>query len=235
MQVFPHLLDHLVELFHFVLAKVPVVLHGGHVKLVLRLGLGRLKGAGQDGQLDFAKLLKKTRSMLLAQWRGWERAYLWHLWMREVLVDDDTLDKHGVLHPAPNLGLHLDELKVDILAVNVGHGEHGIHGNLRHLAVTLVDDLGAQGGHGRLHEVLRILGINGELLRHLVKVLTRALGRQLEPIGNPDGVDALVDERLRLLQEGSAQHDHPRSPVADLVILRLRQLHQKLGNLENRT
>ena len=65
---------------------------------------------------------------------------LWHLWMREVLVDDDALDQHGVLHPTTDLALDLDELEVDVLALDVGHRQHGVDGNLGHHAMTLVDD-----------------------------------------------------------------------------------------------
>ena len=34
-----------------------------------------------------------------------------------------------------------------------------------------------------------------------------------------DGVDALVDQRLSLLHEGAAEHDHAGGAVADLVAL----------------
>jgi hypothetical protein len=42
----------------------------------------------------------------------------------------------------------------------------------------------------------------------------------LETVGNPDGVDALVQEVLGLLQQSPAQHHHTRRPVSDLIVLK---------------
>lgn len=47
--------------------------------------------------------------------------------------------------------VYLDEVKVDILAVKVSNREHGIDGNVGHLAFVLVDDLGAKSRHGSLN------------------------------------------------------------------------------------
>ena len=80
----------------------------------------------------------------------------------------------------------------------------------------------AEGGHGDLHEVLRFLVVDLELICDLVEVLDGALGGQLKPVGDPDGVDALVDERLRLLHECAAEHDDSGGSIADLVVLGIR-------------
>ncbi len=64
---------------------------------------------------------------------------LGHLRVREVLVHNDALDEHGVLHPAADLGLHLDELEVNVLPLDVGHRKNRAHCNLGHLTVALVD------------------------------------------------------------------------------------------------
>ena len=53
-----HLRDHLVKLLDLVLAQLPVVLGVRHVQLVLRLRLGRLERAGQDGEFHVFELLK---------------------------------------------------------------------------------------------------------------------------------------------------------------------------------
>ena len=52
------LLHHLVEFLQLVLPQVAVVLHVGHVQLVLGLWLGGLKRAGQDGQLHVFQALR---------------------------------------------------------------------------------------------------------------------------------------------------------------------------------
>ena len=62
--------------------------------------------------------------------------------MREVLVDDDPLDEHGVFHLSADLSLDLDQLEVDVLPLDVGYGENGTDGDLRHHAVAFVDDFG---------------------------------------------------------------------------------------------
>ena len=66
------LLDHLVEFGALVLLQAPEFFNASDVELVLGLGLGRLEGAGEDGE---------ARVMYLVG----------HLWMGEVLVDDNTL------------------------------------------------------------------------------------------------------------------------------------------------
>ena len=59
--------------------------------------------------------------------------------MAEVFVDDDALYEHGVFELAADFRLDFDEFEVDILALHVGHRQDGVHRDLRHLSVTLVD------------------------------------------------------------------------------------------------
>lgn len=47
-----NLLDHLLKLFLFVFLKGFVVLHRGHIQLMLGLGLRGLKRAGKDGDFN---------------------------------------------------------------------------------------------------------------------------------------------------------------------------------------
>jgi hypothetical protein len=46
------------------------------------------------------------------------------------------------------------------------------------------------------------------------------LSGHLETVGNPDGMNPLVQEVLGLLQQSPAQHHHPRRPVSDLIVLK---------------
>ena len=78
---------------------------------------------------------------------------------------------------------------------------------------------GSEGGHSDLHEVLRVLVVDLELVGDLVEVLDGALRGQLEAVGDADGVDAFVDERLRLLHESAAKHDYAGGAITDLVVL----------------
>jgi hypothetical protein len=97
---------------------------------MLGLWLWRLEWTGEDGNLHIAQLLR-------------------HLGVREVLVDNDALHQHAVLHTAAHLSLYLDQLKIDVPRLQVGNGHDGVHGNLCHLFVALVNDLGAECGLGR--------------------------------------------------------------------------------------
>ena len=115
------------------LIQLIVSLLGGDVQFMLGLGLGRLEGAGEDAHLGVLDLLG-------------------HLRMGELLVDDDAMDQLGLLQAAAGLALHLDHVEVHVLVVQIGHAEHGVHGDLSHLALVDVDDLRAQSGHGRVHQ-----------------------------------------------------------------------------------
>jgi len=63
-------------------------------------------------------------------------------------------------------------------------------------------------------------------------VINGGTSGQLEAVGDPDGMDTFVNEAFRLLQKSTAQDDHAGGTVANLVVLRLRELDQQLGNLE---
>ena len=45
--------------------------------------------------------------------------------MGKVLVDKDTVNELGVLDRAADLALHLDEVEVDIAALEIGDGQNG--------------------------------------------------------------------------------------------------------------
>ena len=81
-----------------------------------------------------------------------EKCYLGHLRMGEVLVDNDAFDEHGVFQLSAHFGLDLDQFKVDVASLHIGHGEDGVDSNLGHVPVTLVDNLGAQSRHSRLDQ-----------------------------------------------------------------------------------
>lgn len=59
--------------------------------------------------------------------------------MREILVDNDTLDEKRILESTANLSVDLDQFEVDIFALEIGNGEYGIDGNLSKLVVGFRD------------------------------------------------------------------------------------------------
>mmetsp|Transcript_27203 Transcript_27203/g.92600 ORF Transcript_27203/g.92600 Transcript_27203/m.92600 type:complete len:580 (+) Transcript_27203:51-1790(+) len=205
--------DHLREVVLLAGEELVVVLLGRDVELVLRLGLGRLEGARQDAHLRVLDLLG-------------------HLGVGDVLVDDDALDELRLLEAPAGLALHLDHVEVDVVAVDVRDGHDRVDGDLRHLPLVHVDDLRAQGRHGRLHEDLVVLGlVEGHGVRDVAQRFHRDLARGLEALGDAHGVEPLVQELLGLLQQRPGEHDDARRAVADLVVLGLRQLDQEPGHL----
>ena len=125
--------------------------------------------------------------------------------MTEVLVHDHALDQLGVLQPPAHLAFYLDELEVNVPALHVGHGEDGIHGDLGHLPVTAVNHFGAQRGLRRLDQGLSVLHVDKDTVADLVQVLDSDAGGLLIAVGDPDGVNAAVQQLLGLFQQGASQ------------------------------
>ena len=63
---------------------------------------------------------------------------------------------------------------------------------------------------------------------NLFNSLHRDVARLFKSIGDFQGVDALVEQLLRLLKQSASEHHHACGAVADLVILGFRQFDQEL-------
>ena len=98
-------LDHISEEILFHLLKLFVVLSRLDLDTVLGLGLWGLEGASEDHDLGVFDLFA-------------------HGGMGEILVDNETLNELGVLDGATKFANDLDQIKVHILALEVGNGEH---------------------------------------------------------------------------------------------------------------
>lgn len=194
------LLDHLDELFALVVLQLLELLDGRNVELVLGLGLGRLKGAGQDGDLGVLDLGR-------------------HLGVGEILVDDDALDEDGVLERAADLAVDLDQLKVDVLALEIRNGQHGVDGNVGKLVVRLGDNLAAQTCARNLDQVLCVLLAELDRVGNLVKLGDGNVAGLVVAVGDADGVDALVDQLGRLLEQRTGQDNDTGCSVTNLVVL----------------
>lgn len=110
------LLDHALKLFHLVLLQLLVLLDRSDIELVLGLGSRRFEWAGEDGELG---VFDGPR----------------HLRMRHVLVEQDALDQGRVLERTADLARHLDQVEWHVPALEVGHGEDGVDGDLGKQAV----------------------------------------------------------------------------------------------------
>merc|ERR1719444_17012 len=194
------LLNHIFKCLSLVISELLVILDALNIELMLGFWLWGLKWTGQDS------------NTYILQFFG-------HLWMREVFVNNNTLDQHTVFHTSTNLGLNLDQLKVDVLGLEIGNSHDGIDGNVGHLVVTLVDDLAAQGGLGSTHQVLSIVRIDGECVSNGIKMLHSASSSHLKTISNSDGMDSFVNEELSLFKKSSAQNNDTGGSVTDLIVL----------------
>lgn len=64
---------------------------------------------------------------------------------------------------------------------------------------------GSERGHGGLYQGFCIVGVHGETVADLIQVLDGDAGGLVVAIGDSDGVDAPVQELLRLLQKSSGK------------------------------
>mmetsp|Transcript_40263 Transcript_40263/g.61440 ORF Transcript_40263/g.61440 Transcript_40263/m.61440 type:complete len:306 (-) Transcript_40263:19-936(-) len=194
------------------LVKLLVVLGGLDLEVVLGLGLGGLEGAGQDAHLGILDLLL-------------------HLGVREVLVDDDSLDELRVGKGATGLGHNFNQVEVDILPLEISHVEHGLDGEVGEVGLALTDDLRAESGHGALSEEIMVVLGDVELFLDVVKLLDSDIAGLLKSVRNFKRVNSLVQQPLSLLQNGSGEHHNTRSSVSDFVVLGGGKLNQQSGGL----
>lgn len=204
--------DHISEVLLLHLIQLLVVLSRLDFETVLGLGLRGLERAGEDQNLSVVDLLL-------------------HLRVREVLIENDTLNELRVGKGATSLGNNLDEVEVDILTLDVGDVENGLDGKISEMVLALRHDLGAESSHGAFSQVLVVILLDVDLLLDLLEPVDSNLARLLETICNLERVNALVKQLLGLLEDGASKHNNTGSAVTDLVILRSRKLDEELGSL----
>jgi len=97
--------------------------------------------------------------------------------------------------------------------------------------VGLGHDLAPQACPRHLDEVLGLLLAELDDVRDLVELGDGDVAGLVVAVGDADGVDAFVDELGGLFQQGAGKDHDAGGAVADLVVLRLGQLNQQLGNV----
>ena len=105
------LLDHLQELFFFILSQLLILLHTLDIKLVLGLGPRWLEWTSEDSNLGISNDVG-------------------HLRMREILIDNNTLDEGCIFERTSDFTIDLDELEIDVFTGKVGDGEDSIDGDI---------------------------------------------------------------------------------------------------------
>lgn len=206
------LLDHLDELFPLVVLHLLEFLDAGDVEFVLGLRLRWLKGACENRHLCIPDLRR-------------------HLRVGEVFVDDDTLNKEGVLERASNLAIDLDKLEVDIPPLKIGHGHDCINSNLGELIMCLGHNLRAKTRPGNLQKLGGVVLGELNLVGDAVELCNSDVTGLVVSVGNSDGVDALVDQISGLLEHGAGENDDACGTITDLVVLRLGELDEQLGHV----
>jgi len=121
-----HALDHVSELFLFVLLQLLELFHTGDVELVLGLGTRRFEWTGENGEFSIAD-------------------HAGHLRMGHVFVDQNTLDQFGVGERASNFSFDLDEIKRNIAPFQVGNSEDRVYSDLCEMGVLLRNAIEAIG------------------------------------------------------------------------------------------
>jgi len=105
------LLDHLQEFLFFILSQLFVLLHTLDIKLVLCLGPRWLEWTSKNSNLGISNDVG-------------------HLRMREILVDNNTLDEGCIFERTSDFTIDLDELEVDVFTGEVSDGEDGVYGDV---------------------------------------------------------------------------------------------------------
>mmetsp|Transcript_29972 Transcript_29972/g.45143 ORF Transcript_29972/g.45143 Transcript_29972/m.45143 type:complete len:255 (+) Transcript_29972:1049-1813(+) len=151
--------------------------------------------------------------------------------MREVLIDDDALDHRRVFQLASDLAFDLDVVKVNVPSLQVCNRQDCVDTDACQLFLAGANHLGAQGRAGRLLQGGFVILHDVHLLGDLRNTVHSHLAGALEACGDSEGVDALLDEAERLLEHGACHHNDASGAIANLVVLRLGQLHQELGDV----
>mmetsp|Transcript_54763 Transcript_54763/g.91024 ORF Transcript_54763/g.91024 Transcript_54763/m.91024 type:complete len:479 (-) Transcript_54763:379-1815(-) len=194
------LVDHVDKVGLLLGGELLVLLDGRDVEGVLGLGLGGLEGAGEEADLGVDDLLG-------------------HLRVTELLSDDDSLDEAGVLHGSSGLSLELDQVEVDVLALEVSNEQHGLCGNLSEALLASAHNLGAERSADDVRKRTDVVTRDLNGLSEGGKVLNGNVAGDFVTVSNSGGVDSAINEGLSLLEERSGEHDDSRRSVSDFVIL----------------
>ena len=153
-----------------------------------------------------------------------------------VLVCLDCLDGIALDELALGAALSVGLEDVDGLDVVLGLAEEallldvldGIHDQLAEELWVGVDELAAHGGLGRVEQSLlaQLVDAHCQFVLNVAACLLRC---DLEARDNAGGVHLHLDQLVSPLQQLSSQDHHGGCSVADLSILQLRKLDQKIG------
>mmetsp|Transcript_61446 Transcript_61446/g.138293 ORF Transcript_61446/g.138293 Transcript_61446/m.138293 type:complete len:327 (-) Transcript_61446:103-1083(-) len=143
----------------------------------------------------------------------------------DLLLEDEPLFQEGVLQRPTGLLDHLYVVEVG-LAVQ---SQHSVHREDREVVLLVLQELRAEGRPGYLEEILTESGCVFPMVhRQPLELLPRHRKRHPVALDDHLGVHLLLDEHLRVAQHLGRQDDDRGCPIAALVVLRLRDVHQNL-------
>lgn len=166
-------LDHVGEIFLLHFVKLFVIFGRFDFKTMLGLWLWGLKGAGQDGNTCISDALL-------------------HLRVREILINDDSLNESCVLDASSSLSDHLDQVEVDIFSLEVSNGKHGIDSNLCELILALGNNFRSKGSNSALLELSVIVLKDIDFFRNFIYFLHGNIAPDFKTLRNLKGVNSLL-------------------------------------------
>ena len=99
------------------------------------------------------------------------------------------------------------------------------------MSLALRHNLGSEGGHCALSEVLVIILKDVEWLLDLIELLDSDVTSGLKTIGNLKWVNTFVEKLLRLLKDSTSQNNNTCGSISNFVILGGRELDEESSGL----
>ena len=149
--------------------------------------------------------------------------------------DDVLVHHHSLQHAAVvdatagdflNLGVLLDVNLLGAVAVVHRHAQHSLQRELSHERAETAGVLGADAAADDVHELLAVVHVDGK--REGIDDLHRRVQRLHVRSDDDGGVDVLLEERLREVEDLAREDDDGGGSVADLLVLRAAELDHGL-------
>ena len=139
--------------------------------------------------------------------------------MRKFLINNDTFDELWIFDSPTSFGDDLDQVEVNILALKVSNMEHCLHSKISIVFLTLADNLWTKGSCGTFSEEFVVVFLDIKLFLDVIDPLDGDITSALKSISNFEWVDALIEEFLCLLEDGSSEYDNTGGSVTNFIVL----------------
>ena len=151
--------------------------------------------------------------------------------MREIFIQNNTLDELTIFKSSTSLCYDFDQIKVNILSFKIRNVENGLKSKVGIVGLALRYDLGSESGHGALSKVLVVVLGDVNFLLDLSKFLDSDVTSLFETISNLKWVNTFIQKFLGLLKDGTSEDNNTSCSITDFVVLRSGQLDKESGGL----